>query len=142
MTDEDMDHDVIRKTLVHRAGKGANAGAMAEAAISTWHQAAVRLAPVIGAQGVEVLFRRSLHLTKATIPWLTMAMDDGSFVALLATLQARLAERDAAEALEASHLLLVNFTELLGSLIGKSLTNRLLAPIWTPPQSSLEEEFA
>jgi len=137
-----MNHDVIRRTLAHRAGKGADAGALAEAAISTWHQAAVRLAPVIGAQGVEVLFRRSLHLTKATIPWLTMAVDDGNFVALLATLQARLAERDAAEALEASHLLLVNFTELLASLIGKSLTERLLAPIWTSPPRSFEEEVA
>lgn len=137
-----MNHDVIRRTLAHRAGDDADAGAVAEAAISTWHQAAVRLAPVIGAQGVEVLFRRSLHLTKASIPWLTMAMDDGDFVALLATLQACLAEHVAADALEASYLLLVNFTELLASLIGNSLTERLLAPIWTLPPSSLEEEVA
>lgn len=137
-----MNHDVIRRTLAHRAGGGADASAVAEAAISTWHQAAVRLAPVIGAQGVEVLFRRSLHLTKGSIPWLTMAMDDGNFVALLATLQARLAERDAAAALEASHVLLVNFTELLGTLIGKSLTERLLTPIWTHPPQSIDEELA
>lgn len=138
-----MNPHLIRRTLAHRAGDGADAAAVAEAAISTWHQAAVRLAPVIGAQGVEVLFRRSLHLTKASIPWLTMAMDDGDFVALLATLQACLAEHVAADALEASHLLLVNFTELLASLIGNSLTERLLAPIWTlPPSSSPEEEVA
>lgn len=137
-----MNHDVIRRTLAHRAGEGANASAVAEAAISIWHQAAVRLAPVIGAQGVEVLFRRSLHLTKGKTPWLTMAVDDGDFVALLATLQSRLADRDAAAALEASHVLLVHFTELLGSLIGKSLTERLLAPIWTCPRQSIDEQLA
>ncbi|HJV93942.1 MAG TPA: hypothetical protein VJ572_10695 [Azonexus sp.] len=133
-----MDHEAIRRTLAHRSGDGADASAVAEAAISTWHQAAVRLAPVIGRQGVDVLFRRSLHLTKSTIPWLTMAVDDGDCAALLATLQASLADHEAAAALEASNVLLVNFTELLASLIGKPLTERLLAPIWASSPQSIE----
>lgn len=135
-----MNHEAIRRTLAHRAGDDADASAVAEAAISTWHQAAVRLAPVIGPQGVDVLFRRSLHLTKNAIPWLTMGMDEGDCAALLAALQARLADREAAAALEASHALLANFTELLASLIGKPLTERLLAPIWAPPPQSLNRK--
>lgn len=142
MTDIQMNQEAIRRTLAHRAGNAADAKAVAEAAISTWHQAAVRLAPVIGPQGVDVLFRRSLHLTKSTVPWLTMAMDDGDCAALLATLQARLAEREAAAAHEASYALLTNFTELLASLIGPPLTERLLAPIWaaSPPSTELNRK--
>lgn len=133
-----MNEEAIRKTLAHRAGSNANARAVAEATISTWHQAAVRLAPVIGRQGVDVLFRRSLHLTKSTVPWLAMANDEGDCTALLSTLQTRLAERETAAALEAGHALLANFTELLASLIGNPLTERLLAPIWAASPASIE----
>jgi hypothetical protein len=132
--------EAIQRTLTQRAGESANAYSIAEATISTWHQAAVRLAPLIGAQGVQVLFRRSLHLTSAAIPWIAVDPHDDGSAALLASLQARLAGREPVAASEAGQALLVNFTDLLATLIGESLTERLLAPVWTPPSPESEQE--
>jgi len=63
-----------------------------------------------------VLFRRALHITSRSFPWLAIAGDHADNVALLATLQARLAEREADAGTEASVALLLTFTELLASL--------------------------
>jgi hypothetical protein len=89
---------------------------------------------------VEVLFSRSLHLTSLSIPWLSVDGDYGDTATLLATLKTRLAERDTDAAEEASHALLLSFTELLTTLIGKPLTERLLAPVWEPPSPESERE--
>ena len=43
-------------------------------------------------------------------------------------------------ATEASCSLLLTFTVLLSSLIGESLTERLLEPAWTPPEHDSEQE--
>lgn len=136
-----MNHAAIRRTLAHRAGEVAQAGLIAKAAISTWHDVSLRLAPVIGGQGVYVLFRHAVYVTGKTFPWLAMATNEGSNTELLAVLQARLAGSDADLAVEASNALLINFAELLAGLIGESLSERLLAPIWlselpVPPQES------
>ena len=138
-----MDHEAIRRTLAQGAGEAPDASAIAEATLNTWQQVADRLAPVIGARGVDALFSRSLHVTSKTFPWLAMAGNDGNdgnSAALLASLKARLAGQETAAAAEASHALLVNFTELLATLIGESLTDRLLAPVWMPPLPAAEQE--
>lgn len=140
-----LNHETIRRKLAQRAGGAADAKAVAEAAISTWQAASVRLALVIGGQGVDVLIRRSLYLTGKTFPWLAVAGGGGheaNYEALLAGLQARLAGCETALAIEASAALLVTFTELLDSLIGESLTERLLAPIWASPLPVSEQESA
>ncbi len=67
---------------------------------------------------------------------------EANYEALLAGLQARLAGCETALAIEASAALLVTFTELLDSLIGESLTERLLAPIWASPLPVSEQESA
>ena len=123
----DLRRDAIRATLTQRAGGDPDASAIAEATLNTWHQVAARLAPVIGARGVDVLFSRSLHLTSSAFPWLAITGDHGDSAALLASLKARLAGRETDAATEASHALLVTFTELLATLIGESLTERLLS---------------
>ncbi|WP_265942463.1 hypothetical protein [Dechloromonas sp. A34] len=136
-----MNREISRRTLVQRAGSGADAKAVADAAISIWHDARVRLAPVIGGQGVDVLLRRSLHLAGRTLPCLAVAGHAGSSTEeLLAALQARLASCETALAIEASDALFVTFTELLASLIGQSLAERLLAPIWAPPLPASKPE--
>ena len=43
--------------------------------VRTWSEAADRLTPVIGAQGFDVLYKRSLHLTSAAFPWLAPSVD-------------------------------------------------------------------
>lgn len=164
-------HETIRSTLAQRAGiTGANTGAIvddfangvantvannanpdsvtasakavAEAAIVTWRQVAERLEPVIGEGGVDVLFRRALHLTSKTFPWLAVSAHDDTHTALLANFMARIADRDDETAFAASHALLATFTDLLAGLIGDSLTGRLLAPVWVSPAAASEQENA
>jgi len=142
-----MDHEAIRRTLAQGAGEAPDASAIAEATLNTWHQVATQLAPVVGVHGVDAIFSRSLHVTSKDFPWLAMAGNDGNdgndgnSAALLASLKARLAGQETAAAAEASHALLVNFTELLATLIGESLTDRLLAPVWMPPLPAAEQEI-
>lgn len=129
-TNHDRHHAAIRGTLARSAGDSPDASVIAEATLNTWRRMADRLAPVIGAHGVDALFSRSLHVTSKTFPWLAMAGNDGSNAALMTDLKARLAGQETTAAAEASHALLVNLTELLTTLIGASLTERLLTPVW------------
>jgi hypothetical protein len=139
-TNHDRHHAAIRGTLARSAGDSPDASAIAEATLNTWRRMADRLAPVIGVRGVDALFGRSLHVTSKTFPWLAMAENDGSNAALLTGLKARLAGQEPAAAAEASDALLGNFTELLTTLIGASLTERLLAPVWLPSPPESEQE--
>lgn len=131
-TDNDQHREAIRRTLVQRAGDAPDTSAVAEALLSTWRQIATRLAPVIGARGVDAIFRRSLHLTSNVFPWLATAGEQADSTAPLIRFRACLEASEPAAAAEASYALLVTFTELLATLIGESLTDRLLSPVWTP----------
>lgn len=138
----DMLRDAIRATLAHRAGDSPDAGTVAEATISTWHQMVAQLAPVIGVRGVDVLFSRALHLTSASFPWLAIAGEQGDGAAQQASFRAQLEIHETVVAAEASCALLVTFTELLATLIGGPLTERLLRPVWAPPSPASEQEIA
>lgn len=132
----------IRGTLELRAGRVPNADTTAEATASTWRLVTEQLAPVIGARGLDVLFSRALHQTSAAFPWLEVVVDRGGSASPLPSLMACLAGQDTATAAEASITLLVTFTELLATLIGESLTSRLLGPVWADPSLSSGQESA
>jgi hypothetical protein len=134
--------ETIRTTLARRDGTATGTSAVTEVALGTWHQMTTRLAPVIGTRGVDVLFRRSLNLTSATFPWLAILGDDGNTAALIVELETRFASQAADAAVEARFALLVTFTELLATLIGEPLTERLLRPVWLTPPAACEQETA
>ena len=121
--------EALHEAMERQADGALDASAVANNTIQTLRQVNVILTPVIGEVGVNVLFKRSLHLTSRTFPWLTIAEHQGDTGDLLANLRARLAGRDTNEAVEASSALLVGFTELLATLIGDSLVETLLAPL-------------
>ena len=125
--------EVIRSTLQHRAAGLSGANATAEATGITWRLVEAQLVPVIGARGLDVLFRRALHQTTTAFPWLAAAAA-GPLPAFMACLAAR----DPATGGEAAFALLLSFVELLATLIGQSLTERLLAPVWERPSSPSE----
>jgi hypothetical protein len=142
-TSNDRSREPIRGTLAPGAGAAPDeASAIAAATLDTWQQVTDRLTPVIGARGVDALFSRSLHVTSKTLPWLAVAGDDGSHAAPPVRLKARLAGQETAAVAAASQALLVHFTELLTTLIGASLTERLLAPIGRPAPPEPEQESA
>jgi len=142
MPTSDSRREAIRRTLARRVGGVPDADAVADAAVDIWHQVADRLTPVIGAQGVDVLYRRSLHLTSSAFPWLANAGDHPAGTTQLASFKARLSDHEPAASAEASYVLLVTFTELLATLIGESLTERLLDPVWEPQSPASEREAA
>lgn len=132
--------EAIRRVLVSRAGTAPDAGMIAEATLNIWRQMAAWLAPVIGTRGVEVLFSRALQLTSRTFPCLVVTGDQGDSAVLLASLKANLTASATNDAMEAGHALLVTFTKLLSTLIGESLTSRLLSPVLTFPSPISEQE--
>ena len=140
MPTTDSYRKAIRRTLARFAGVAPVASEVAEAAVCTWNLMAAQLIPVIGVMGADVLFRRSLHLTSTTFPWLAIVGDHGNRDALLESFKARLAGRETDTATEVSCILLVTVVELLNNLIGVSLTERLLDPIWVAASPASEQE--
>jgi hypothetical protein len=131
----------IRTAVAQRAGLPDSA-ATADATAATWRLVAAQLAPVIGARGLEVLFRRALHKTTAAFPWIAADLESGGIATPLPSIAQCLAGQDPAVAAEASYTMLLTFTELLMTLIGEPLTTRLLAPVWASPLLSSGQESA
>ncbi len=118
----------VRRTLEARTASAADAGAVAEVTAAVWRQLVASLEPVIGARGVEVVFDRALKLTGTCHPGLRIgARGDGATP--LGDFTTRLAALETHQAIEASSTLLATFIELLATLIGESLTKRLIDPV-------------
>jgi hypothetical protein len=113
---------------------------MAEATVNVCRDVAARLAVVLGERGVDVLFRRSVHLAAAQFPWLAMRGEDRSTDVVFSRLGEVLARQERTVAVEASYALLVTFTELLATLIGESLTETLLSSVWVPASPGTDQE--
>jgi len=136
----DPRQQAIGTLLARHAGKAPDAKAVAAAAAGIWSRVSAQLAPVIGARGVDVLIRRSVHLTSTAFPWLQLAEDHENDVPVLESLTTQLASQDASTAADVSRALLMTFTELLATLIGETLTERLLGPVWAPPPMAPQQE--
>ena len=117
--------------LARLAAEGADADRIADAAVSTWREMDAALSPVIGQRGVAALFNRSLHLKRADHPWLAAAQADAQGSSGFAALQTALSQQTTTKAMAANGELLHAFCDLLGTLVGSSLTERLLKPVWT-----------
>jgi hypothetical protein len=138
----DLRRDAIRATLTQRAGGNPDAGSIAQATLDTWQQVAERLVPVIGPRGVDALLGRALHLTSKSFPWLAMTGSAAESALLLAGLKTRLAGGETTAAAQAGLALLATFVELLATLIGASLTERLLTPVWVSASSETLPKIA
>lgn len=109
---------------------GRSAAEIADTAVLTWHAVHATLTPVIGARGVHALYRRTLYVTRDDHPWLDrarVAAEPDDFT----DLRTALAQQTSAVAADGHSALLRHFLELLKSLIGESLTERLLRSVWT-----------
>ncbi|TBN45996.1 hypothetical protein EYC95_13695 [Pseudomonas sp. BGI-2] len=95
----------------------------------------VALTPIIGPQGVAALYRRSLHLCASTHPRLAGTYDKVPAGMELTALKSVIVEQNDADALFFGEVLLTTFYELLTTLIGPSLTERLLRGMWEPSLS-------
>lgn len=121
-----------QRIAVALARRAETAGQIADTMVSTWQAIDAALSPIIGQRGVAMLYKRSLYLTGPPHPWLA-GMHEGSLATMdLAALKSVFARQSSTQAATAGGALLHTFRELLSSLIGPSLTERLLRPVWAP----------
>jgi len=111
--------------------EGIDAAQVGDAMVATLQAIEAALAPIVGARGVAALYRRSLFLTAATHPWLAGLHEDVQATLDPAALKALMARQSGAEARAGGHALLQTLYQVLASLIGASLTERLLRSVWT-----------
>lgn len=113
-----------------------------DAIMAVWREIDVALSPIIGHRGVAALFHRSLKLVSATHPWLAAGRGSVLDVVDPAALGAALQQQTVSVAADGGAALFQSFHDLLSSLVGASLTNRLLHSVWTssagdPPAQDL-----
>jgi hypothetical protein len=125
----------MASTLKHRAGDGADAAYIAETLVSIWRDIDAALRPILGQHGVAALYKRSLHLCCPDRPWLAGVQEGLATAMDLDALQAAFAGQDNASAASAGGDLLQTFQDLLTSLVGPSLAERLLQSVWTSSSS-------
>jgi hypothetical protein len=99
-------------------------------AIQLWQLLASKLILIMGEIGQNALYTRTLCLTQPNFPFLKNASMEYGLDIRLESLKKCLAEQSLVLALQANHQLLVNFTDILATLIGEELTLRILRSAW------------
>ncbi len=125
------------ETLVRHAlaaVEHADAEIVAVATTKALQRLVAELEPLVGPDAVHALYRRSLHLTRASSDW---AVPAGGLAGteMSAGLHEQLVSRSAPDALAAGQGLLKAFANLLISLIGEPLTSRLVMSAWGEPSA-------
>lgn len=120
----------IAASVAARAGVAATAAQIADTTVAAWQAIDSALAPIIGQRGVAALYKRSLHLNRPLRPCLNAAIETTEALLGLAALKSVLAQQSAIEAAAIGAELLQTFHELLTTLVGPSLTERLLRSVW------------
>lgn len=102
---------------------------IADGLASLWREIDAVLCPIIGQRGVAALYQRSLHLASQTYPWLASADDRNQTSIDPTQLKALLMQQQRSDLIEGGGFLFKTFYELLVSLVGPSLTERLLRSV-------------
>jgi hypothetical protein len=122
--------------LANRIEDGANASDVAALVVVLWREVDAALRPIIGQRGVVALFNRSVQLAAAEQIWLLSVRQEPNTELQFSAIADVFAGQDAAVAVSGGDALLLAFHQLLGSLIGASLAERLLRPAFNPAHSS------
>ena len=101
-----------------------------DAAIELWEQMATQLIALVGEEGFNSLYARSVFLTRSTFPWLAASSLSLRTDHRFANLKNSLEGQTPAHVVKANRLLLITFTDILASLIGEKLTNNILRMAW------------
>lgn len=125
-------------TLAAPTRNGSGEGGTAASVVSLCAEIGAALTPIIGPRGVVALYKRSLFLTSREHPALLDLQENLPTTEMdLAPLVAALTPLSDADAHLVGGALLMSFHELISSLVGPSLTERLLRSVWDHPLSDL-----
>ncbi len=105
-------------------------GNVVDAAIELWEQLATEIISIVGENGFNSLYSRSIFLTQSTFPWIAASSESLQIDQRFATLKMDFGRQTLAQASEANSLMLVTFTDILVSLIGEQLTTTILCSAW------------
>lgn len=109
-----------------------DADLVANLIVLAWEEIGRVMQSIVGKNGVNALFHRSIEITSTAYPWLAAASKDPQSAINLDALRATLLEQETSHFAAASDTLLQHFYHLLTNLIGFSLTERLLRPALNP----------
>ena len=132
-----MRSELIQSALGEGAAEGADSKAVAGGAVRALTLLLKELQPLVGELALRALYVRSLHLARSSFER-PSAGDLERPDELLAPLHRDLVSRAPGEARGAAQALLLALANLLVSLIGEPLTDRLLHKAWgiPPPAKS------
>ncbi len=125
-----MRDDIIRQAL-GECGVDADSRAIAHATVKVLTRLLEQVKPLVGELAWRALYVRGLHLARSS--FIKPDVDKNSPGDLLKPLQQDLSTRPPAAARAAAEALLLALADLLVSLIGDSLTLRLLHKAWDMP---------
>jgi len=125
-----MDNQNIRLGAESPRLTGEGAAAVADRMVWAWNDISLVLTPIVGARGVAALHNRSVHLTAKAFPWLVIKRGNIEATIDLDALHTLLNLQSVAAATAGGEAHLRTFHDLLATLIGLSLTERLLLPVW------------
>jgi hypothetical protein len=103
---------------------------VAATAVAAYKQLADRAARIIGDDGVNAIYTRSLHLVQKDFPWLPPAVPADADRVPAEELRAALEGQDPSVIAQAVEALVLNFGDLLVTLIGNPLAMRLFQDAW------------
>jgi hypothetical protein len=121
--------------LAHRVSADADAGRVADAVVAAWREIDSALTPIVGPRGFAALYKRSVYMAAQAHPWLMGVHDNALASVNLSDLNSVFKQQSPAEAVASAALLFNTFHDLLVSMVGPSLTERLLRSVWAAASS-------
>lgn len=103
---------------------------ISDGAIALWERMASQIISIVGEDGFNSLYARSVYLTQPDFPWLGASLTTSQGVPRFAELKKILARHAPEQASKANEVLMHTFTSILASLIGDELTIRILRSAW------------
>ena len=120
----------IAAALAQSAGAEATAAQVSDEVVAAWRAIDAALRTVVGQRGVAALYRRSIHLACKQHGCLDDAVGSAESVVDTDLLKAALCRLSAHDAAATGAAVFQTFYELLTTLVGPSLTERLLRSVW------------
>ncbi|MDO8207962.1 MAG: hypothetical protein Q7T38_09130 [Gallionella sp.] len=117
-------HQIIKSLMAQHSEK------VADAAIGLWDRMASQIISIIGEDGFNSLYGRSVFSARSKFPWLAAGPLPPQAVQRFSGLKLSLEERTPEQASEANSLLLITFTDILSTFIGEELTTNILRSAW------------
>ena len=130
MPEQVQDLGQLAARLSRLAGEGMPSTQVAEVVVGAWAQIDAALTPVVGRRAVAMLHQRSLFLTAAAHRWLSETTEGLPETMDLDGLGVLLGQQTSVDAAAGGGASLQTFQDLLASLVGSPLTERLLRSIW------------